>query len=104
MSAGLPGSVGPDDFQTYFEEDLGLFAVARLAPPSRTIDEGGNPPAEYLVILGVRDDTRGIARTFLIDGENVVRSTLGCQQTPRESLAAAQANGDIVQLVVAPPD
>ena len=44
--------IGPGDFESYFIEDLGLLAVVKVAPPSRSIAEGGPPPAEYMVVLG----------------------------------------------------
>jgi hypothetical protein len=93
-----------DDFTRYLEEPLGIHAVVELGPPDRPVAEGGDPSAEYLVVLGVRGQPDGLGRAFMLDSQGVVRFKLGCGETARDLLAAAQQSGRVTGILLSPRD
>jgi hypothetical protein len=74
--------------------------VAKLGPPVLPINEGGDPPADYLIVLGVRGDPSGHGRAFMVDGEGVVKFAFSCNPDVRNLLDAEQSKGRVQGFVL----
>lgn len=90
------------EFGLYLEQPLSIYAVAKLGPPDRPINDGGDPPADYLIVLGVRGDPAGHGRAFMVNGQGVVKFAFGCSPGARNLLDAEQANGRVQGFVLPP--
>jgi hypothetical protein len=89
----------PTDFENSLNGPFGLYAVARVAAPTRPLAEGGNPPGTYVVVFA-RPNGEGTALT--VDPLGVVKINSGCSQDASQLLAALGESNEIGGIVLAP--
>jgi hypothetical protein len=67
-----------DDIHRYVAGEFVAFAVARLPKPARSIEQGGYPAGDYLVVMEDRRGPTGEPRAAIITRDGVVALFTGC--------------------------